>query len=334
MNINPFPSKTSTKVRKIVSWISELGLLALLALVIVDLLNKNKLQSYYFSIFIVLYITHIIVELHSFTIDYLKNLSTKDNLGGLMISLFNKPIKIFFDLMCYHFKYSIKSNESQERGTPTSNYRQVTYRDTRIFNYLFSRDISGKLVIRNSHEIEKNDIRFVKLNIKLEYIFHDQESRNQYENQKNVFLEQNKARDEYILVEEKKELEFMKELVMVKLNKKSTPFLFGYCWFIIFTFIIPIAEFYKFYIRSYCCYQTFIIKKVISCSVNINNPEFDTIYKVDTPSIVYDVDSNARGHQVEHEVLMGDYLREDDENAINNNNRNRSNYNTFENTLH
>ena len=148
----------------------------------------------------------------------------------------------------------------------------------KIFQYRFSKDISSPLVLnlQNINLIKKN---YIKLILDEEIIFADSETARKYVIQKREFLRMVKSQYQghQIEIVVSKHIPGLKNynLIYIKNKEPARVKIFIFIFFIILSF----GELYKIYFNSFCSYQSFIIKKIVTIHPYLNQNDFEQDYE-------------------------------------------------------
>lgn len=269
--------------RRFFSWFFQIAVLVLLFLMIFFIINNNEGVTTVSILLGVSYVFYFILMLCSSTFSYLSNLSNAENIHAKMRTLFETPITITFHVECYHYETRVRY--SGKRRT-TTREKVVTFRGSKNFLYYTWKDISGIFLLDSKEAIINSSIIFIKLKLALQYLCHDAYTTNDLNTQRNQYFNENRWRDVYMDTKTAQTLTGMEEYNLIKISEEKIPFFFGMWWFILFTFIIPVAQLYKWYISSYCSFQYFVIKKEISTRVNLNDNAYLERFKKDAPQII------------------------------------------------
>jgi len=277
------------RTRKFFTWLFQISLwIGLLPLILFKLNEDN--YNFCLVVFIISYIAHFIFQFFSPTFMYLSNFSNADNIHKAMKVIFFSPLEIVWSVECYHYITIRKKEYDNQTGNNTTKKKSkkvVTFKGTKNFHYYSWKDVSGIFLLDSAKVLRSSEeIKFIKLNLNLEYKFHDQDTENDYNYQKSSFFNSNRYRDTQMDTHEKIEVTGLNEYNLIKLADDVPP-MFGYWWFIVFTFVLPVAQFYKVYIHKFCCSQEFTVKKEISTRVNLNDSRYEKTYKLDAPKLIY-----------------------------------------------
>ena len=148
----------------------------------------------------------------------------------------------------------------------------------KIFQYRFSKDISSPFVLnlQNINLIKKN---YIKLILDEEIIFADSETARKYVIQKREFLRMVKSQYQGHQIEfvVSKHIPGLKNynLISIKNKEPARVKIFIFIFFIILSF----GELYKIYFNSFCSYQSFIIKKIVTIHPYLNQNDFEQDYE-------------------------------------------------------
>ena len=261
-------------------WIFQIIVWILIGLVIYFIIINHKAKIVVLIACIFSYLIYLILEFCSPTCQYLCNKSSTEGIYEKMGNYFKSLPKIQFTCECYH--YEIKG-ENQISGygitasTPNKE-KVVTYDETYDFPYYSERDVSG-LFYLNCNEKYINKKHFIKLQLKDEINFADSISYMDYQNQKELFWKRNRPKDNYMDFTEKRFIQDLIEHNLVKISEED-PFSINWGLFFLLT-ILTFSEFYKLYFDSFCVFQRFKIRKIVSTRYDLNKPA----YKNFTPQI-------------------------------------------------
>lgn len=247
------------------------------------------------------YIIYVILQLCSSTFSFLRNISESQTIHSTMKKLFDTPITITFNVTCYH---NMVTTTIINKKLHVTTSRIITYSGSKDFVYYSWLDISGHFDLDKEEEIKNDKIIFIKLRLNNSYEYFDQYTILDLNVQRNQFFMENRKRDIYMDTSTTTNLPGLREFHLVKVSDKETPFFFGKCWFIFFTFIIPIAQIYKYYISKYCSVKYFDIKKLISTRYNLNDPDIKSQYMEKGPRIT--IHRNETNYFTENTLMHND----------------------------
>lgn len=208
-----------------------------------------------------------------------------------MENLYYTPPSLIFHAVCYHYetRYYTETDSKGNSQTRTQTERVVTHSEYENFRFCSWRDVSGCFLVDSEKFLKKENEKkaFIKLELDLEFEFADNISRYDYEIQKSLFKMRNIYRDVHMDYSEAVDVSGFTRFNLVKISDE-TPACLNCGVYLIFTFIIPVIEFYKIYINSFCIQQDYTIKKVVSTRYNLNvpNPEFDARFQSEIPKLV------------------------------------------------
>ena len=242
--------------------------------------SKNNDNSAAFVAFGIIYLIYIILEFCSPTSKYLCHKSSDQGIYQKMGIHFQTPPEILFHCECYHYEtrthYTTDSKGHRHRHT--ERVRVTTYRETYSMPYYSERDVSG-LFYLNCDKAYAQQKRYIKLELKEEINFADAISYYDYERAKSAFWRRNRFRDVHFDFNEERRIPGLAHHNLVKLVKQE-PCIVNYFWFFFFT-ILTLAEFYRILFDSYCVYQKFKVRKLVSTRYDLNQP----VYQVFVPQI-------------------------------------------------
>lgn len=213
---------------------------------------------------IFIYILYFIVEMCSPTYTFLRR-KKKLNINEQMIKIFNaRPT--------YYFKFK-KNNISEEDN---SNFPPKYY-----FHYYSCRDVSGLFVL-NANKKNINKKSYIMLEIIKEIRFAQDNSRSDYEKEKQKFIDEKKVNinNKHFKYKEEIIIDDIEKYYMIKLGNKDCFFANSF-WFFIFT-LLSFTEIYKLFLNYKCIYQTFTVRKLVS---NRNDLSKKDIYNIYNPQL-------------------------------------------------
>ena len=258
--------------------------LSIIAIIVGKIINNKYVLIIGFIFFGITYPIYIIIQFCSTTCQYLKNINTDQNMYEKMGRLFITPPVINFYAECYHYvthHYTTRDKKGHTHRRSTTR-KVVTYRDSYNLPYYSCKDVSG-LFLLNSNEAEIKNKIFIKLNLKKEINFADTISYSDYIGQKDLFWKRNRYLDRYMDFRETRYIPGMEEYNLIKIGKLK-PKCFGTCWFVL-SVLLTVGQFYNKYIDSFCIYQKFKIRKLISTRYNLLDEQYIQQYQPLMPQL-------------------------------------------------
>jgi hypothetical protein len=236
---------------------------------------------------ITFYVIYIISNLCSPSLSYLCHKHGALSIHNLMKEIFYNPPTIRWHVECYHYEttYHTHTDSNGDTRTETRQHRVTTYSGSRDFHYYTWRDVSG-LFLLDSHKVYNGEKKvYIKLELALDVNFADDITRLDYQRQKDDFYYENRWRDTHISFSESKIVSGFNQYNMVRISENRPP---GVNWgyFLLFTFFLPMAEFYKMYVDSFCVDQDYTVKKVVSSRYNLQVEEHAQKWIVSIPTLV------------------------------------------------
>lgn len=249
-------------------------------------------------ILVIVYVLFLISEFCSTMCSFLCNKTNEIGIKNIMQNLIRTPPVIEFYCECYHYETRIVRYSPPKRGgggrrgggggrksggtrggrkrggnhgTRTRRERVVTYRETADMPYYSARDVSGLFELNKSREAAMGKV-YVKLELTPEINFADELTYMDYENFRSDFYNRNRPRDQYMTYRETRRVPGLNNFNFVCIREEE-PCGVNICLFILFT-IIPLTEFYKCYVNSYCLDQQFKIRKLISTRYDLNQEQY------------------------------------------------------------
>ena len=249
-------------------WIAQIACWAsLVASLIIYIGNKDNIGI--FGLFGFCYIVYLILEFCSPTSRYLCNKSSDKGMYEKMGINFQTPPEIRFHCECYHYvtRHHYRTNKDGKREHYTTREKEVTYRETYNLPYYSERDVSG-LFYLNCEKAYVEKKHYIKLELKEEINFADAISYYDYERAKRHFWRRNRFRDVHFDFREERVIPGMEHHNLVKLLP-TEPCMVNYCFFLLFTLLTG-AEFFRIYVDSFCVYQKFKVRKIVSTRYDLN----------------------------------------------------------------
>ena len=246
------------------------------------------------------YLSYVIFQFFSPTLDYLTHKRTDVNLYQKMKQLFNNPPKLQFVCECYHYETrTYTTYDSKGHATTnTTQVRVVTHVDSKFFNYYSSRDVSGLFQL-NYDESSITNKYYVKLELLAEFNFADAITYSDYKKEKDEFYNSNLHYDVYMDFYERTLIDGLTSYNLINLSD-SNPCSISVFWYVVFIFL-GIVQLYKSYINSKCIYKSFTIRKLISSRYSLTTEECNFKYRRVDPVISYEeknikLDANDFGY--------------------------------------
>jgi len=185
---------------------------------------------------------------------------------------YNYPILTFYTV-CYHenITHHYHRNSNDDVTFTTSTEKIITHQESKDFRYSSWRDVSGVFLLNSEKFLldENSNKVFIKLILDLDLDFADDITRFDYERQKMDFKNMNSQRDIFLDFTESLNVPGFSQYNLVKISNEI-PAGFNICTYLIFTFLIPLIEFYKIYIDSFCFEQEYTLKKIVSTRYDLN----------------------------------------------------------------
>ena len=268
-------------------WIFQLAVWGLIGVIVTFIIlkkaNSDSLRGLLGG-FGACYLVYIILEFCSPTSKYLCNKSSGQGMYEKMGSHFRTPPEIRFHCECYHYETRhhtrTDSNGNTEHYTTTE--RVTTYTETYSMPYYSERDVSG-LFYLNCDKAYIQKKHYIKLELIEEINFADAISYMDYEYEKDHFWRRNRFRDVHFDFNESRIIPGMVHHNLVKMTQVE-PCTVNFFFFFLFT-IFTFSEFYKSYVNSFCVYQKFRVRKLVSTRYDLNQPVYVERYQPLVPQI-------------------------------------------------
>ena len=257
-------------------WIFQILVWIAILLVLFLFVTDNKAKKLMILVFGFLYFVYLILEFCSATSKYLCNIISKDDIYKKMGIYFRTLPEIKFYCECYHYETRTytKTNIYGKTETYTKEKKVVTHTAHYSLPYYSVRDVSG-LFYLNFDKIYVKKKHFIKLKLKEEINFADSISFMDYVNEKNDFCRRNQDRDDHLVFREERIISGLGHHNLINMTDKwscSVNFLL----FFFFT-ILTFSELYKLYVNSFCVYQKFKIRKIVSTRYDLNQPVYQNL---------------------------------------------------------
>ena len=257
------------------------------------LMSMNNNENYYiWASFGVCYLIYIILEFCSPTAKYLCNKSSDQGIYQKMGRHFQTPPEIHFHCECYHYETRVhySTDKDGHRHRHTERVKITTYTETYNMPYYSERDVSGLFYLNcDKAYVEKK--YYIKLELKEEINFADAISYYDYETAKSAFWRRNRFRDVHFEFTEQRIIPGMVHHNLVKLTDIE-PCMANFFWFFVFT-LLTLAEFLRCYVDSFCVYQKFKVRKLVSTRYDLNQPVYQTfVPQIDLISQQYQYEQN------------------------------------------
>ena len=237
-------------------------LLLFLSVFRTDLINDKDHALLYF--FLSFYILYCYLEFRSDTLKYIKNKGSCQLINQKMGIYFRTYPEINFYGECYHYS-SLTLGRSRKKV--------VTHSENYTLPYYSERDVSG-LFYLDIGRAKVNSKQYIQLELIEEINFADAVSYMDYEYQKDMFWRRNRFRDSNFYFEESRIIPGMTNNNLIRLTP-SEPCCINTCIYTFLT-IILFCEFYKLYVDSFCIYQSFRVRKLVSTRYDLNNPIYQS----------------------------------------------------------
>ena len=257
-------------------WIFQILVWIAILLVVFFLVTDNKAKKLMIVVFGFLYFIYLILEFCSATSKYLCNKSSTEGIYEKMGNYFRTPPEIKFYCECYHYEIRTytKTNIYGKTETYTKKEKVVSYTEDYFLPYYSERDVSG-LFYLNCDKINVKKKHFIKLKLREEINFADSLSYMDYVYEKDYFWRRNRFRDVYFDFKEERIIPGMVHHNLIKMTDDE-PCSVNFLLFFFFT-ILTFSEFYKLYVNSFCVYQKFKIRKIVSTRYDLNQPVYQNL---------------------------------------------------------
>lgn len=281
-----------SKCRHFFNWFAQLGVLATLIFLLISIIGDDgDLLGPAIGSFVTFYILYIIMCFCSPTFRYLINKHKADSIHNHMEKLYYTPPTVTFHAVCYHYEtyHYTETDSDGKTHHRTRTERVVTHSEYENFRFCSWRDVSGCFLLDSEKFLRKENSQkvYIKLELDLDFDFADDMSRYDYEMQKTQFKMRNIYRDVHMDFTETQDISGFTKYNLVRITEE-TPACLNCGVYLLFTFIIPVVEFYKIYINSFCIQQDYTLKKVMSTRYNLNvpNEEFNNRFQNNVPKLI------------------------------------------------
>lgn len=231
-----------------------------------------------------IYVIYIITELCSPTFSYLRHQKGNDRMYEKMGELFRTAPIITFRAQCYHYETRHHSHRDSKGHIhhSTERVRVNTHFDSMNLPYYSARDVSG-LFLLDIDRANVNKKAFIKLHLQKEINFADSISYADYIYQKEAFWQRNRYRDVHMDFSETREIPGFHTHNLVQIGDYH-PGGVSACLYVLWTFLM-VAQFYKRYVDSFCVFQNYKIRKIISTRYNLLLPDYGQQYAQISPAL-------------------------------------------------
>ena len=212
-------------------------------------------------VFLSIYILYCYLEFRSDSLRYIKNKGSCQLINQNMGIYFRTYPEINFYCECFHYSHVYRFGRGSRRE------KVVTHSENYTLPYYSERDVSG-LFYLDIGRANVNSKQYIQLELFEEINFADAISYMDYEYQKDMFWRRNRFRDSHFDFEENRIIPGMVRNNLVRLAPNE-PCCINTCMYTFFT-IIPFCELYKLYFDSFCIYQSFRIRKLVSTRYDLN----------------------------------------------------------------
>jgi len=264
-------------------WLFQLTTWGLLGYLIVCLISKSHFNEVGIG-FGISYVIYIILEFCSPTCSYLINKQIDQGMYEKMGKLFSTPPVINFYAECYHYEthtYTTRDSEGKTQ-THTETRKVVTHTDSYNMPYYSTKDVSGLFLLRMDIAQAKEKA-FIKLHLQKEINFADAISYSDYLTQKDLFWRRNRFYDVHMDFRETRYIPGMDKHNLVKIGKEE-PFSVKIGWYIL-AVLLTFGQFYKWWVDSFCVFQNFKIRKLVSTRYNLLETQFLNQYQQLNPTL-------------------------------------------------
>ena len=210
------------------------------------------------------YFLYIVSEFCSPILKALCSISNQ-KINEILEKLIKGKPNLYLKCKCYHYEERSSGKDS------TRTVEVITHSETINFNHISYRDISGQLILN----IDVSDLTkkyYIALEIIKKAYLSDNNSISHYYSLKNNIIENNQDRDAYFIYYNDIDIEGLPNFYLIKLKDEEPFFIANGFWYFIFT-LLTLVEFYKIYVNSLILHQSFIIKKLLSISYDVNTDQ-------------------------------------------------------------
>ena len=271
-------------------WLFNIGVWGLIGYITVYIYLLNygnvkieEIQPFVYALLGV-YFFYLILEFCSPTSRYLMHKRSNEGIKQKMQKIFVTRPEIVFHAECYHYEtrtHTYTDDEGHEQ-TRTETVKVVTHTESEHFHYCSVRDVSGLLNLK----CDKAQVRrkcYIKLELKEEINFADAITVADYERQKERFKDRNRGYDEHMDFSESRTIPGITHHNLIKFGEYD-PCTVNCFWYFIFT-IFTLGQFYKWHVSSFCVFQSYKIRKIMSSRFNLNSALMDQKYRLFNPQI-------------------------------------------------
>ncbi len=265
-------------------WFFQLGVWGLIGLSIYKYETYSPDFKNYCYALGFFYFMYLVLEFCSSTSKYLCNKKTDLGMYENMGKIFKTQPQIRFSCECYHYE-TVHYTERDKNGHVhhrTRREKRITHTDSMLVPYYSSRDVSG-LFYLNCEKAHIQGKAYIKLELEEEINFADAISYSDYLSYKENFWRRNRFYDVHMDFHEKRSIPGLVHHNLIKMSAYD-PCSVNFFWYFLFT-LITLCQFYKLYVASFCVYQNFRIRKIISTRYDLNQPTYVQRYVALVPQI-------------------------------------------------
>jgi len=246
-------------------------------------IKEKEMWPFFFALGYV-YFFYLIFEFLTFISNYKYYKRTKEGIKQKMQKIFVTRPEIIFHAEFYHYEKRTvyELDDDGVRQPRTENVKVVTHTESEHFHYCSVRDVSGLLNLK----CDKAQIKrkcYINLQLQEEINFADAITKADYERQKNSFKDRMRGYDDHMNYSETKRLPGITHDDLIKFGEYD-PCTVSCFWYFIFT-IFTLGQFYKWHVSSFCVFQSYKIRKIMSSRYNLNSAEMDKKYRLFNPQI-------------------------------------------------
>ena len=265
-------------------WFIQIAVWASICGLVVGIISETKEGYYACYAFLFCYIVYLITEFCSPTFSYLRHQKDNNRMYDKMGELFRTAPTITFTAQCYHYetRHHTSKDANGHVQHSTERVRINTHYDKMIMPYYSARDVSGLFLldIGKASSIQK---AFIKLHLQKEINFADPISYSDYLFHKEAFWQRNRYRDVHMDFHEFRDIPGFHTHNLVQIGDYH-PAGVSVGLYVLCT-LLTVCQFYKRYVDSFCVFQNYKIRKLISTRYNLLLPDYVQQYAPITPAL-------------------------------------------------
>jgi len=204
-------------------------------------------------------------------LQYLINSVDSSEIYSDINKLFRAAPRITFSMVSYHYvNTGLKRSMSLRQSIRKNGEKKISSRIVQNFKFASWRDVSGAFQIRQSNGEQKNDINYIKLQLKYSINFANDGTKEDFINVRKKFKESSR-KDAHCNYNEEFVVDDFTDTFMVQVNDEA-PCGISSKYYVIWS-IFTFHALYTMYVDRFCHEQEFVVRKLISTKRDLNKQE-------------------------------------------------------------